>query len=296
MRTLILALVGTILAPHVSFGASFRWDVNLPGTAHHTAVHLQALQRNPAEAAPPLGSGLMFGTKRWMYLVTAKHVYEAGEGEPIVASVFPTGTDEEVPDIVTIKTDKIWLERTIFLSKSDLVAFRLGRTEGSSIKPVENVTISDPSHTRPSYRQWTLSSAETSKKFDDVRLTEDAVFLGFPNSLNAYLKSTEIVYDDATPLFRRAMIAGKNTKKKILILDGMAHHGNSGGPAFSISRPEVGHVKVDLIGIVGKRIPFSSQWVDEVGQVRMVELQNSGYTVVISADEVIDLVRSADLK
>jgi S1-C subfamily serine protease len=127
-------------------------------------------------------------------------------------------------------------------------------------------------------------STEGVAKIDDVLSGSEIFIVGFPRSLG--LKSN---FDLDRPLYRKGIIAGKNIKLKRIIGDGAVYFGNSGG--MVVCNHFDGKVfSIRLIGLVSEYIPYEDYLYDNRGIVRSLDVKNSGYSVIIPVDFILDLI------
>jgi hypothetical protein len=92
-------------------------------------------------------------------------------------------------------------------------------------------------------------------------------------------------------LLRKGIIAGKNPSRRTIILDCPSYYGNSGGPVVQAERLGLGKTEFKIIGIVSQFVPFKETWVNVTHKMSHWEISNSGYTVVMPIDLVLDLIR-----
>ena len=112
--------------------------------------------------------------------------------------------------------------------------------------------------------------------------------LGFPSSLG--LK--DINY--SRPLLRKGIVAGKDPQTRIIIIDCPTYPGNSGGPALQHERTHLLDVgRLEVFGLVSKLVLFEQKWVNlSFGRVN-TEVSNSGYTIVVPGDAILELLPMA---
>jgi hypothetical protein len=132
-------------------------------------------------------------------------------------------------------------------------------------------------------------SSESLKKFEEVLVSNEVFILGYPNSLSLN-NNPQIEFD--RPLLRKGIIAGKNLTKETIILDCPVYFGNSGGLAIQVEETSLGKREFKIIGVVSQYIPF----VETLHSVQMgysnVNFENSGYSVVVPTDSILDLASS----
>jgi hypothetical protein len=123
------------------------------------------------------------------------------------------------------------------------------------------------------------------KKFNDVLVSNEVFLLGYPNSLSF---PSEPQIEFRKPLLRKGVIAGKNLLKETIILDCPVYFGNSGGLAIEVEN--VGAQRYfKIIGVVSQYIPFVERLQSlQLGYMN-VNYENSGYSVVVPIDTILDL-------
>lgn len=96
-------------------------------------------------------------------------------------------------------------------------------------------------------------------------------------------------FDLDRPLFRKGIVAGKDIRYQRIIGDGAVYFGNSGGAVFELYL-EGGKPEIKLIGIVSQYIPFNDLLLDTRVNIRSIDAKNSGYSVIIPAERIIQLI------
>jgi len=131
------------------------------------------------------------------------------------------------------------------------------------------------------------------KMFDDVLTGNDVYLFGYPVSVG--IKQMPQI-EHNRPLLRKGVVAGKNRKNETLILDCPTYYGNSGGPVAQAEPLGSGNTEFRIIGIVREFVPFQETWVNATHKLSHWEISNSGYSVVVPADRIVDLVRKLNSK
>lgn len=93
--------------------------------------------------------------------------------------------------------------------------------------------------------------------------------------------------DIKLPLLRKGIIAGKNTVLKIIVLDSPVYQGNSGGLVLEVER-ECGQENYKAIGVITNLVPFTKDDSEK--------FQNSGYSVAVPMDSVLELISDTTKK
>ncbi len=130
-------------------------------------------------------------------------------------------------------------------------------------------------------------ASDSIKKFSDILISNQAMILGYPNSLGN-IQSGQIDY--SRPLLRVGIVAGRNDTTMTVILDCPAYGGNSGGMAMEIEEVGLGQKKVWVIGIVAEFVPFFEQLVSKQYGTTNTNIENSGYSIVVPIDFALELM------
>jgi len=131
------------------------------------------------------------------------------------------------------------------------------------------------------------ASEEVIKRYADVAVGNDVFIFGYPTSLGIE-NYPQIDYE--RPLLRKGVIAGKNNKKRTIILDCPVFYGNSGGPVIEAENMGITTTAFHIIGMVSEFIPFDDKWYGLKHPFGMREIENSGYSVVVPMDDILDLI------
>jgi len=125
------------------------------------------------------------------------------------------------------------------------------------------------------------------KKYIDVLAANDVYIFGYPSSIG--IKDIpQIEYEK--PLLRKGIVAGKNDQNKTIILDCPTYYGNSGGPVVEVEQVDLSHYNFKVIGIISEFVPFSETWLNTTQRYYNITLSNSGYSVAVSMDTVLELI------
>ncbi len=123
-----------------------------------------------------------------------------------------------------------------------------------------------------------IDAAKNIKPFNEV-LEGNAVYVfGYPTSIsnnNAFLNIK-------LPLLRKGIVAGKNDRLKVIILDCPIYQGNSGGLVVEVDE-KWPKKYFKGIGLITNFVPFKN----EGGQ----EIFNSGYSVAVPIDQVSEILK-----
>ena len=235
-----------------------------------------------------------------IYLVTAAHVLfnvESGKADPplrAARALLLSYPEEDLPEPVYMELDLNKLKQQGLLGRhptEDAAAVLIGHTEGEGTE--RKIALSDgvqrKAHSTEAGAGTILGAhAGMTRSFDQVAIGNEVYTFGFPTSLGIE-KYPQIDYK--RPLLRKGIIAGKNPDKKTLILDCTTHHGNSGGPVIEVIENSPTDTSFWLIGMVTEYIPFENkQYIGRHGKLKLSNLENSGYSVVLPTDVILELV------
>ncbi len=132
---------------------------------------------------------------------------------------------------------------------------------------------------------------EDIKLYDETAIGNDIFIFGYPTSLGI---ETYPQIDYTKPLLRKGIIAGVNEEKKSLILDCPVIYGNSGGPVVESERVGLSEVRYSVIGMVSEFIPFDEKWYGIKRPFNLSQIENSGYSVAIPMDVILELIQETD--
>lgn len=122
-----------------------------------------------------------------------------------------------------------------------------------------------------------IDAATNIKPFNEILEGNDIFVFGYPTSIsnsNAFL-------DIKVPLLRKGIVAGKNDRLKVIILDCPVYQGNSGGLVIEVDE-KFSNKYFKGIGIITNFVPFRNQGSQEV--------LNSGYAVAVPIDQVSEII------
>lgn len=122
-----------------------------------------------------------------------------------------------------------------------------------------------------------IDVAKNVKLFDKVLESNDVFVFGYPTSIS----SNNPLLGIKLPLLRKGIVAGKNDKLNIIILECPIYQGFSGGLVLEV-KPKLGAVDVNGIGLITNFVPFRNEGSKEI--------QNSGYSVAVPFDKILELL------
>ncbi|MFT7637543.1 MAG: hypothetical protein ACI9Y8_001320 [Candidatus Omnitrophota bacterium] len=237
-----------------------------------------------------------------LYLVTAKHVFltmDKATGEYKLrsdkATVLCYPREQHFKDALRFHLDlpKLYREQKLRSHPSrDIIVVRF--TQGDSINhpnEAKKRRMIDGVQQAADSGEGTINAFPPNAllPFEQTAVSNDVYIFGYPNSLG--IKNVpQIEYEK--PLLRKGIVAGKNYQLKTLILDCPSFYGNSGGPVVQVESVSFGVNEFRLIGVVSQFIPFEDGWINLRHGLKNTQLENSGYSVVMPTDNVVELLKS----
>jgi hypothetical protein len=232
------------------------------------------------------GSGMIFRTDLFAYLITAKHVLFDENGNLRVHEVETVNQTTDLHD-ETVNRLSIDFNLTSpkFHLKADVAVVKIGSIKlidnNPRVKYVKGVERLEKGVTKPF-----MSKIEKVGRFEDILISNDVYISGYPTSLGI---KTSIQFDYNKPLLRKGIVAGVYERAKTIILDCPVYQGNSGGPVIQIVE-NTGKKEFKIIGIISQYIPFVQSWRNDREKLVNTEYLNSGYSVATSFDLVLELI------
>jgi hypothetical protein len=132
-----------------------------------------------------------------------------------------------------------------------------------------------------------FATLDSVRRLDDVLISNDVFVYGYPSSLGIKEGPQFNYYK---PLLRKGIVANVYKELGTIILDCPVYPGNSGGPVVQVTQDEKG-LQHSIIGIVSQFIPYSEKWKNLSNNIVHTEIFNSGYSVAVSIDYVLDLIK-----
>lgn len=232
-------------------------------------------------------SGFQLAAGGHIYFVTAKHVLSDANGALLSdATVDLRSYHGEAErgcwrfqlDIGHLQaTGKVKAHETL-----DVAVIKLVSAESPFPELADGVTLLE----RCKAKMICIDAEKAIKRFDEVLVSNDVYVFGYPRSIGLQ-DSPQIEYDK--PLLRKGTIAGKNTQLKTLILDCPTYPGNSGGPVAEVEE-EGRSRQFRVVGVVSQFVPVVEKWTGSLYGVPGIEFTNSGYSIAIPMDPVLDLL------
>ncbi len=233
------------------------------------------------------GSGFMYQSENFIYLITAKHVLYEESGNlrknDIVIACQMTDVNDDSITRIEIKLDLI---KSVPHRKADIAVIQIGKiiesenhtTKVKYIKGVERLTRGSSKPAVTSRNQIGL--------IKDVLISNDIYVFGYPTSLGLQNINQ---FDKNKPLIRKGIIANTNFRTNTIILDCPVYGGNSGGPVLQVVDVN-GEKEFKLVGVISQYIPYVQIWRNIRERIDHEEHLNSGYSVATSMDPVLELI------
>lgn len=225
------------------------------------------------------GTGFTLRYKGSIYFITAKHVLF--NGDKLSSTKFEVlMQDQDFFNndvwIFNIDVEKLIAANNFYPSSGyDVCAFKFSEiVNETQVKTSPGVSLISKGPTQ------TISILEEGLlQIEDVAIGNDIYVYGYPTSLS--IDADKYQFNPNKPLIKRGIVAGLNLDLKTIILDCSVYPGNSGGPVIQASWISAEEQKHELIGVVIQFVPYHK---DEI-------MHNSGYSVAVSIDVVIDMIK-----
>jgi V8-like Glu-specific endopeptidase len=236
------------------------------------------------------GTGVFVNSDKGLFLVTAGHVLYRNDdkgkdyliGRNLTLTAYTAGN--ELTKILVDLQELTKGNNFKYDSANDVAVIRLlqwkGSVEAEKGTKIEAIPEKDRFGSIPlDFKNGRPTSGI--RYFKDVAVSNNVYILGYPTSLSY----KDVMFERDRPLVRKGIVAGKYPNQKRIILDCPVYHGNSGGPVLI----EDGD-KIVPIGIVTQLIPLVEEWKNSIYGINNLSITNSGYSVVIPMDFIVDLV------
>lgn len=175
-----------------------------------------------------------------------------------------------------------------FNNQADVAIIRIAElapVENSEMRKATFITgVNQKTNTQNSIVGVTI---ENIKRYNDILVSNEAIILGYPNSLGD-TKSGQI--DHSRPLLRKGIVAGKNDATKTIVFDCPVYGGNSGGMAIEVEEVSLGQRRFWIVGVVAEFVPFFEQLISRQYGTTNLNIENSGYAIIVPMDFVLDLI------
>jgi hypothetical protein len=238
-------------------------------------------------------SGFFMNYGENLYFITAKHVFfdQSGTG-PVLktanAAIFsyPIPVELTAPVGFSFDMAKLMSGGNVNVHPvKDIVVVRV--TGGVKEKKDFVNLVEGVSKKEPFAGSIVAVPMSIVKRYGEIVPSNDVFIFGYPTSLG--LKKYEQISPDK-PLLRKGIVAGKNDKKRAILIDCPSYYGNSGGPCVEVEDTGAVGKRSSLIGVVTEFVPFEEKWVNAKYGLVNSQIENSGYSVVEPMDTVIELI------
>jgi len=233
------------------------------------------------------GSGFIYRSDKFIYLVTAKHVLFDNKDElrnNELELVYQTiNINDE--SVTRIRID-LSLIKHMYHKVCDACIVQIGKIKFRQGHATTVDYLSGVERLETGYSEPTITGRNKTLLLEDVSVSNDIYVFGYPTSLG--LKSSP-QFDYNKPLIRRGIVANVFKSAKTIILDCSVYPGNSGGPVIQ-SRLIDNKIDLNLIGIISQNIPYVQSWKNERDKIEHIEYLNSGYSVATSFDAILELI------
>ena len=232
------------------------------------------------------GSGFIYRSDKHYYLITAKHVLINDSMDLRSTEIQIAGQSK---DIFDHKVNRINIDLNIVPYKShssaDITVVEIGVVLNNNgdlnFLLNEGVTYIEEASSK-----LITATKQVTSTLADVIISNDIYISGYPTSLGIE-RSPQ--FDLTKPLLRKGIVANINLNTQTIILDCPVYKGNSGGPVVQVIY-EKEKKRVKLIGVVSQFIPYVQKWKNDRDQLTHIEHLNSGYSVAVSMDCVLELI------
>lgn len=230
------------------------------------------------------GSGFYISTKEYLYLASAKHVFLDSNGNlfdnNLVITSYSSDLEDTTPNKVSIDLDVLLRNNGQLIPHptNDVILIKIGTVLQAGYNLFKGVLITSKASDG---LVWTEENSFAS--FNKVLISNTAYIFGYPVSLGLK-KSPQFNYE--YPMLRRGIIAAKYITEGTIVLDCPAYGGNSGGPVIQVEKINIINTQYRIVGIVSQFIPK----VDNGTTASKPLLHNSGYSVAVSMDKVLELL------
>jgi len=234
------------------------------------------------------GSGFIYRSEKFVYLITAKHVLYDKQGllwDNNMEILFQSFNDPSKNSrcIIDLK-----LNVPTYHKSGDVAVIQLGKVDNISadgtIKFSENIGVEfiDELIFTP------IAAVEKLLvRFKKLSVGSDIYIIAYPTSLGI-LSSPQI--DNSQPLLRKGIIANFNHHLSTIILDCPVYQGNSGAPVIQV----INHT-LQIVGIISQYVPYQQTWINYRDQITNVEHMNSGYSIATTIDDMLELISQSEI-
>jgi S1-C subfamily serine protease len=240
------------------------------------------------------GSGFFINAENATYFVTARHVLfdESKPDRPLrckQAELLSYSRDQKEAGRNLLALDLALLSANNDVKAHpthDVAVIRIGTSSKLDAKPV--IKMLTGVQIRESAPSGILGVSPTViKKLDQVLTANEIYVFGFPTSIG--LRELPQI-DYLKTLIRQGIVAGTNGQRKVIILDCLTFPGNSGGPVLEVEQVSLLERRFYVIGVISQFVPIAETWVNKTFNYSNTQIYNSGYSVAIPMDMVLELL------
>lgn len=239
------------------------------------------------------GSGFFLNTETCTYLVTAAHVLfdeTSGHlnGKQAKLLFYSKDPKEMGSNIFEVDLAALFTSGEIRRHSTEDIAIIHIADAGPSAEPDSKIVTMIPgvSVVQKTSKGILGVGLDNVKLFENVLTANPIYVFGYPTSLG--IKELPQI-DPLRPLLRFGIIAGTNPARKTIILDCPSYPGNSGGPVLEVEYTDQLQ-RFRVIGVISEFVPFAETWVNVTHKYENLTISNSGYTVAVPMDPVLELI------
>lgn len=247
------------------------------------------------------GSGFFLNSDKAIYLVTARHVLfeahkaEARVSDPVLLSDMGTLTSaskdpaSEEKNIFQVDLKKLQKAgKIISVIREDAAVVQFGSLQNPNQEGARLMLVDGVKQMKHAKAGIVGVGPETLKKLEDVLIANEAFVFGYPTSIGLKERPQ---FDSSKPLLAKGIVSQKNLNQKSIILNCPVFPGNSGGPVVEVEHTTLGQMKFSVIGLITEFVPYVDVWESKQHGSTNVSIANSGYSVAMSIDVVLDLIK-----
>lgn len=237
------------------------------------------------------GSGFLYRTDKYAYLVTAKHVLFDEQNKLRTEEIEVACQSSALEDESTIRYRfNLNTLKPIFHKKNDVTIIQYG----SIIHIKKMTTTFHLSAGAERIEKGNYNAIQATRMnvdlLNEVLVSNDIFVFGYPTSLGI---QTSRQFDYTKPLLRKGVVANIYKETDTIILDCPVYGGNSGGPVIQIIEDN-NKKRYRLIGVISQYIPYVQRWSNDRDRLSHIEYLNSGYSVATSFNPVLELIESLE--
>lgn len=267
---------------------------NVPRPLLSFPVHIYLF---PPNLPPEDGSGFFYADSKYVYLVTAKHVLFDTTNllRTNIATLYYYPMLKETQERMDVNLNELVDSNVVEVHPSlDIAVVMIGKND--TLNHLVNFfpSVKIQNHI-PSVFPNIIK--EIIKESKDVSIGDDIFLFGYPTSIGIQFPKYLLQIDASKPILRKGIIAAKNENLKTYILDCPAYPGNSGGPVIQIQQGYYGQKpSYYIIGLTTEFIPYEEYYQNLRYNFINKEWTNSGLSVAIPIDYVLEVIESIELK